>query len=149
MKKEQRLFRNPVWAVGLALALAGCDGNADPQEPLAGVPAAGQSVSAAPQAPRKLSIQEQVAFGRGDLAARLGVGIEAVTVSGATPVNWRSGALGCPEPGMNYTQALVPGTWIIFKVDETLYRYHAALHSEPFYCPDDRAESPAAGAGAD
>ena len=146
MRKEHWLSWSPVLTVGLVMALSGCEGNAQPQEPPVAAPAAGEPARAAAPAPRKLSVKEQIAFGRVDLAERLGIEAEAVALSGATPVNWRSGALGCPEPGMNYTQALVPGTWIIFKVDETLYRYHAALFSEPFYCPDDRAEPPAAGA---
>ncbi len=26
---------------------------------------------------------------------------------------WNDGALGCPEPGMMYTQALVNGYWVV------------------------------------
>lgn len=149
MKDKHRLFRNPVLAVSMAAVLSACGGGTESQAPPAAAPVARDTAGPAASLPRKLSVQEQIALGRVDLARRLGLEAEAVTLSGATPVNWRSGALGCPEPGMSYTEALVPGTWIIFKVGETVHRYHAALNSEPFYCPDDRAEPPAAGAGAD
>ena len=75
--------------------------------------------------------------------------LEAIKISGATPVNWRSGALGCPKPGMSYTEALVAGIWINLRVDNTVYRYHAAANGQPLYCPDDRAEPPATAPGAD
>lgn len=97
----------------------------------------------------KMNLKQQIDFSRQDLATRLGMGIEAIKISGATHVNWRSGALGCPKPGMSYTEALVAGIWINLRVDNTVYRYHAAANGQPFYCPNDRAEPPATAPGAD
>ncbi len=97
----------------------------------------------------KMSPKEQIEFSKQDLATRLGLGVDAIKVSGATPVNWRSGALGCPKPGVNYMDVLVPGIRIILRVDNAIYRYHAIPNGQPFFCPNDRAESPAAGPGAD
>ena len=31
----------------------------------------------------------------------------------AEPVIWNDGSLGCPEPGMMYTQALIMGYWVV------------------------------------
>jgi len=98
---------------------------------------------------KKMSRNEQIAFSKQDLVTRLDLETEAVTVSGATPVSWRSGALGCPKPGMSYTDVLVPGIWIVLRVDKAVYRYHAATGGKPFYCPGDRAEPPVMGSGAD
>lgn len=98
---------------------------------------------------KKMTPKEQLDFSKQDLATRLGLDIEAIKVSGATPVNWRSGALGCPKPGMSYTDALVPGIWIILRVENETYRYHAIPKGQPFYCPKDRAEPPATAQGAD
>jgi len=86
--------------------------------------------------------EDQVLFARKDLAKRLDLDLEYVTLSGASKVTWRSGALGCPEDGKMYTQALVPGVLIMLKVEHTPYRYHAKPTGVPFYCSDDRAESP-------
>ncbi|MDX2418253.1 MAG: hypothetical protein QNK19_12400 [Xanthomonadales bacterium] len=97
----------------------------------------------------KMSPKEQIEFSKQDLASRLGLGVDAIKVSGATSVNWRSGALGCPKPGVNYMDVLVPGVRIILRVDNAIYRYHAIPNGQPFYCPNDLAESPAVGQGAD
>jgi len=91
----------------------------------------------------------QIEFSRKDLAQRLGVELDSVTFSGARPVDWRSGALGCPEPGMNYTQALVPGVLIYLRVGNEAHGYHAKRGGQPFYCPRERAEKPVYGQGVD
>ena len=40
-------------------------------------------------------------------------------------VDWNDGSLGCPEPGMNYTQAIVPGYSVILSVNNREnYEYH-------------------------
>ena len=96
-----------------------------------------------------LSLRTQVDIAKKDLAQRLNVEIEVVELSGARPVNWRSSALGCPEPGMQYTQALMPGALIFLRTDGVVHGYHAAYGKEPFYCPRDRAEQPVFGQGAD
>ena len=85
-----------------------------------------------------MSAKEQIAFSRLDLATRLGVEMDVVSVSGATTVRWRSSALGCPEAGKRYTDTLVPGVLIMLRVGNTAYRYHSLPGAEPFYCPSDR-----------
>ena len=97
----------------------------------------------------KKTPSEQVNFSKQDLATRLGLKVDDIKVSGATSVHWRSGALGCPKPGMSYTEALVPGVWIVLQVNNRAYRYHAIPHGQPFYCPDERAEAPATTPGLD
>lgn len=95
----------------------------------------------APKILKKMNRQEQQLFAREDLAKRLGVTMEETSVSGAIQVTWRSGALGCPKPGMNYTDALVPGVLIMVKVGNTAHRYHGSPGRQPFYCPESLAES--------
>ena len=50
-----------------------------------------------------------------DAAQQAGVDPSAVTVVSAEATTWNSGALGCPEPGKVYTQALVPGYKIVLE----------------------------------
>lgn len=59
-----------------------------------------------------------------DAARRLGVSESAVVLTDAERVTWSDGSLGCQEPGMNYSQALVPGFRITAKSDVGGYRYH-------------------------
>lgn len=86
--------------------------------------------------------KEQVMSAREDLAKMLDIPLEKVVLSGAIPVTWKSGALGCPKPGELYTQALVGGLSIMLRVDNKAYRYHAKTGGKPFHCPDHLAESP-------
>lgn len=67
-------------------------------------------------------------------AERRSVDISKVEVAGYADVTWRDGSIGCPEPGMMYTMALVPGHQLILDVDGELASYHAA-EGKPFsYC---------------
>ncbi len=69
-----------------------------------------------------------------DLADHLGVDESAITVVSVEDVTWSDGSLGCPEPGMMYTQALVDGTLIVLDVDGVAYEYHSGAEHDPFYC---------------
>jgi hypothetical protein len=60
-------------------------------------------------------------------------------------VTWRSGALGCPQPGMYYTEGLVPGSVIYLQANNVIHAYHAKFAGKPFYCPRERVEPPVAG----
>src|SRR5262245_15102184 len=46
---------------------------------------------------------------RTDAATRTGVPADQVVIQGLVPVTWSDGSLGCPQPGMVYTQAEVNG----------------------------------------
>ena len=96
-----------------------------------------------------MNLNGQIEFSKMALAQRLDVPPDSVKVSSARQVTWRSGALGCPEPGMNYTEALVPGSVIYLQVDNMIHAYHAKFAGEPFYCPRERVEAPAPEEGID
>lgn len=78
---------------------------------------------------------------KADLAAHLSVDMAEIDVMKAQNVAWRDGSLGCPEPGMMYTQVIINGTKIVLSVDGEEYHYHAGADGEPFLCdnpnPDD------------
>jgi hypothetical protein len=63
-----------------------------------------------------------------DAAERTATEPDAVQLIQAEAVTWNDGSLGCPEPGMFYTQALVDGYHVILRAgDEELdYRVGAA-----------------------
>lgn len=67
-----------------------------------------------------------------DLAAR-GVSGTPVLAS-AVAVTWNNGALGCPQPGSSYTQALVDGMQVIVDVDGTRYDYRFGRSDSPRLC---------------
>ena len=48
-----------------------------------------------------------------DAAERTGEAADAIDVTQAIAVTWNDGSLGCPEPNMSYTMALVDGYHVI------------------------------------
>jgi hypothetical protein len=71
-----------------------------------------------------------------EVAEEEGVDVEAVTIVTAEEVTWSDGALGCPEEGGIYTQALVEGYRIVVEVEGREVHYHGALGEAPFRCDD-------------
>jgi hypothetical protein len=61
-----------------------------------------------------------------DLSESSGIAVEKISVYQAEAITWKDGSLGCPQPGMFYTQALVPGFRIILEIGDQKYDYHAA-----------------------
>jgi hypothetical protein len=57
-------------------------------------------------------------------------------------VTWRDGSLGCPQPGLNYTQALVPGWRIVLAAGSRSFEYHASEAGRVVHCPPGRAQEP-------
>lgn len=58
-----------------------------------------------------------------DAASRARVRTGQVDVTRAEAVQWRDGSLGCPEPGMMYTQAIVDGYWVELRAGGEGYDY--------------------------
>ena len=77
-----------------------------------------------------------------DLSRRLNVPASDIEVRAVDAVTWSDGALGCPQPGLAYTQALVPGYRVVLATGETEYHYHGGSHGRPFLCPEDRRQPP-------
>lgn len=98
---------------------------------------------------QSLDPDEQVLAARQELAERLGIDLSAIMIDTARRVHWANGAVGCPEPGMAYSQAIVPGVLILLRVNGEVHRYHAGRGRQPFYCPADRAQAPAPDQGDD
>lgn len=88
------------------------------------------------------SLERTTDAARQHLAEELGVPADDIELVERRAVTWRNGALGCPEPGMAYTQALVPGYWIRLQVGSERFDYHAARGQAPFHCPSERSERP-------
>ena len=52
----------------------------------------------------------------------------------AHAVTWNNGALGCPSPGVSYTQAIVDGMRVVVTVDGTSYDYRFGTTDTPKLC---------------
>ncbi|MFJ6679738.1 hypothetical protein ACIQLK_11550 [Microbacterium sp. NPDC091382] len=67
-----------------------------------------------------------------DLTAR-GVSGDPTLVS-AERVEFSDGSLGCPAPGMTYTQAIVDGYRVIVRADDRTFDYRFGAGDEPRLC---------------
>ncbi|MFC4555148.1 hypothetical protein [Georgenia faecalis] len=133
----------------LTLALTACgadptpDRSPDPEDPTVTTeqptpsgpaPAPGPSPTAVPSGDPDAEAAVR------DLAGRLGISADDVTVVRSAAVTWRDGALGCPQRGMAYTQALTPGRLVELEAGGRTYRYHSGPRRGPFLC--ERPQAP-------
>ncbi|MFP5416158.1 MAG: hypothetical protein ACLGHZ_04665 [Actinomycetes bacterium] len=70
---------------------------------------------------------------RTDLEAR-DVDASRLVVVSSLGKTWSDGSWGCPEPGMAYTQALVPGLHVIVEADGIQYDYRFGDGPTPRLC---------------
>jgi hypothetical protein len=81
-----------------------------------------------------------------DAAHVSGVQRSALTIVSTETVTWSDGSLGCPQPGMIYTQALVPGYRIRVRAGERILDYHTNRRGYWILCPGGASENPLPGA---
>ena len=128
----------------LVTVLAAC--GAGPESPTVGeTTTSATATTTTPNETTTMPISEQqqlpiVAPAQADLARRLGVEPDELEVVSAEEVTWPDGSLGCPEPGMSYTQALVDGSKVVLQYDGRVYVYHAGADAEPFLCPSEEKD---------
>lgn len=85
-------------------------------------------------APGNPGVKDPVVQAMTDLSQRLSVTVDDIELVSLLEVTWRDGSIGCPEAGVAYTQALVPGQQMILRVNGVEYHYHSAKNSVFTYC---------------
>jgi hypothetical protein len=110
-------------------------------------PQRGASAGEAGREPGRMTtpqLQSMVLAALQDATRRTRLDAASLKVERAEPVTWPDGSLGCPQQGMMYTQALVPGYRIRIVAGADTLTYHAGRNGVPFYCPASRATEPVA-----
>ena len=116
-------------AVLAVMTLAGCASSAAQSAPpstVAGTaaPTVGiPSLPASSQAPASTLPDGTMAAIAADAAGVTGVDPAKVVVVSVKPVTWMDGSLGCPKPGVMYTQSVVPGFRVIVRAGERTLDY--------------------------
>ena len=128
-------MRVPGWRIVLAICLANTTACATEQPP------APPAIAGSAMSPLE-SVKEAALV---DVAKRTGVSRNLLEVLSAEAVTWSDGSLGCPMPGMMYTQALVPGFRVRIRAGGKELDYHVGRTGVPVLCPAGRAIPPAAG----
>jgi len=67
---------------------------------------------------------------------------EKLVIVRAQSVVWNDGSLGCPEPGMMYTQALVKGYWVVIEGVGQTYDFRVDARGRFQLCPAGRGGPP-------
>jgi len=80
-----------------------------------------------------------------DAALKTGRDASTMKVIVAEAVNWPDGGLGCPEPGVRYTMAPVPGYRVQIQADDAVLDYHASRHGYLVLCPPGSSVDPIQG----
>lgn len=67
---------------------------------------------------------------------------EKLAIMRAESVVWNDGSLGCPEPGMMYTHALVNGYWVVINAGGKTYDFRVDAGGRFHLCPAGRGRPP-------
>jgi hypothetical protein len=87
-----------------------------------------------PSLPADAGLQALINKAIADLAQRLSSPTAEIKVLEATAVVWPDSSLGCPQPGMAYTQVPEDGLLIRLQAGEQIYEYHSGGIRDPFLC---------------
>jgi hypothetical protein len=80
------------------------------------------------------SLDDDIFTATSDLATKLNIDAATIETLSATTTEWPNGALGCPKPGMSYTQQTVSGAVIVLFAEGKQYSYHEGGSRGPFLC---------------
>lgn len=131
-----RLFLVTLWAPILLIACAAGGGGTD-QTPSPSPATSGSNSSLDPGDVPAAVFNQIIA----DAAAKAGVDPSAITVLANSAVTWSDGSLGCPRPGVMYTQSLVEGFRVILQANGVQLDYHGT--DDTFVlCPAKLAKPP-------
>jgi len=108
-------------------------------------PPQGSTDTVYPQGDIDPGLQPFITMAVDDLAVRLGIEPGEITPLSGVLVVWPNGALGCPRPGMQYTQVPVDGSVIELGAGGRVYRYHTGGSTPPFLCDQPLTEKPSRG----
>lgn len=126
------------WMTGLAmgLALMGCATDQDNETPPTEKPMP-ERIDDSDRALAPVTGEvpaELLGAIKADLATRQKARVDDIEVLRAQAVVWRDGSLGCPEPGLMYTQALVDGYWVVLGLHGKEWDYRAGDRTHFLLC---------------
>ena len=134
----------PAFALATILALA-CHAEPPAREQTS-TPLASPSAIAAPTEeapPVKGQVPQRILDPILKEAATLAkVAREKLVIVRAESVVWNDGSLGCPEPGMAYTQVLVNGYWVVIDAAGQTYDFRVSRDGSFRLCPPGRGHPP-------
>ncbi len=86
------------------------------------------------ETPSDPAIEHLVSLVKKNLAERLHIDTNSITLVKAVEVTWPDAALGCPSPGKVYAEVETPGYKIQLKADNKEYSYHTDRAEQFILC---------------
>ncbi len=84
--------------------------------------------------PSDPALQALVKQAREDLARRLSIAVEQIDLLEVKAVVWPDSSMGCPQPGVAYTQVPQDGLLVRLLVGKRIYAYHSGGNRPLFLC---------------
>lgn len=134
-------------AAAISVALAGCGSADDGSVPSSSITnevsttvipttQPPQPITSEPMSLQSIAIESAIA----DLRERLQVEISEIAVLEFKTTQWSDGALGCPQDGELYTQAVVEGAQVFLDVDGRVFDYRSDADGNVKLCPSDEKD---------
>jgi hypothetical protein len=129
--------------VALNLTMYVRNGLGSPNESMT-TPSDTPAPTSTPQRSRAESLVPEAILGPilNEVAKLVNVPREQLVIVRAEAVLWNDGSLGCPEPGIEYTQALINGYWVVIKAAGQTYDFRVGGGGSFRLCPQGRGHPP-------
>jgi hypothetical protein len=132
----------PAWLlIAATLSLTACAVGSGsqvptPVAPLQATAAASPVASVLPGSSSNPDPQPSVDAALSDAAAHLGVSPAALHVDQVEPREWGDSSLGCPKPGLMYSQIVTPGLLIVISGAGKQLEYHSDTRGRVVLCQE-------------
>jgi hypothetical protein len=90
----------------------------------------------ATEMPSTPPVEKFVTLAKADLASRLNVKADKITLVKSAEKLWLDAALGCPRPGVFYPSGRVPGFQIWLEAEGKEYVYNTDFNGTLILCPE-------------
>jgi hypothetical protein len=114
----------------LVLGLIACQQGSLPEGAMS--PAASQVASGHPV---DADVQQLVALASQQLANRLDIHADAISLVRVREVEWQDASLGCPKPNVDYLRQSTPGYVLLLEAAGTEYEFHTDDAQRVVSCP--------------
>jgi hypothetical protein len=84
--------------------------------------------------PQDTNLQNLIEKVKEDLASRLAVAPDEISLIEIMEVEWSDSSLDCPQPGMSYLQVITPGYRVLLEAGGQPYEYHTNRETYFVYC---------------
>jgi hypothetical protein len=120
-------------SLAAVLALSACGPNSGVQSPTSAPPVAQQPATQTTVSPEA---QAGVDAALQDAAAHLGIDKTELHVDDIQSREWGDASLGCPQPGILYSQIVTPGFLVLVSTGSKHLEYHADSRGHVVLCKE-------------